>query len=125
MNQSAPNSAQDIRSHIVFVFALAFGGLRRVAVRVSALLYVSALLCRLCSRRWCAARRRLRIAGGIRSRARPAIFFLLLLVAGALTALRLSRLPPVVQRLEAVQGEMPARFRPAGQAQTDSRLSIA
>jgi predicted PurR-regulated permease PerM len=110
MTQPAPSSAENIRNHIVFVFALAFAVYVAWLLRsVLALLYVSALFAVVLAP-VVRATSRLRVGRWRPFQGSAAILFLLLLVAGALTAFGFLAFPPVVHDLEAVQGEMPARL---------------
>jgi predicted PurR-regulated permease PerM len=96
MTQPAPNSAQSIRGYIVFAFAFAFAIyvvwlLRSVLV----LLYVSALFAVVLTP-VVRATSRLRIGKWHPFHGATAIFFLLLIVAGALTAFGFLALPPAL-----------------------------
>jgi predicted PurR-regulated permease PerM len=110
MTQPAPNSAQSIRGYIVFAFAFAFAIyvvwlLRSVLV----LLYVSALFAVVLTP-VVRATSRLRIGRWHPFHGATAIFFLLLIVAGALTAFGFLALPPVIRDLQALNGEIPTRL---------------
>ena len=110
MTQPAPNSAQSIRGYIVFAFAFAFAIyvvwlLRNVLV----LLYVSALFAVVLTP-VVRATSRLRIGRWHPFHGATAIFFLLLIVAGALTAFGFLALPPVIRDLQALNGEIPTRL---------------
>ncbi|MGD0481053.1 MAG: AI-2E family transporter [Terracidiphilus sp.] len=110
MTQPAPNSAQSIRGYIVFAFAFAFAIyvvwlLRSVLV----LLYVSALFAVVLTP-VVRATSRLRIGRWHPFHGATAIFFLLLIVAGAFTAFGFLALPPVIRDLWALNGEMPTRL---------------
>jgi predicted PurR-regulated permease PerM len=110
MNQPAPSSTQSIRGHIVFAFAFAFAiyvawQLRSVLV----LLYVSALFAVVLTP-VVRATSRLRIGRWHPFHGATAIFFLLLIVAGALTAFGFLALPPVIRDLQALNGEIPTRL---------------
>lgn len=110
MNQPPPNSARNVRGHIVFVFALAFAIYVAWLLRsVLLLVYVSALFAVVLSP-VVHATSRLRAGRWQPFRGAAAIFFLLLLVCGALTAFGFLALPPVIHDLAAVHGEMPARI---------------
>jgi predicted PurR-regulated permease PerM len=110
MNQPDPNSARNIRGHIVFAFALALAIYLAWLLRsLLALVYISALFAviltpvvhstsRLHVGRWYPFRR----AG--------AISFLLLLVAACLSGFGFLAFPPVIRDLQAVQGELPTRI---------------
>lgn len=110
MTQPAPHSAQNVRSHIVFVFALAF------AIYVAWLLrsflflvYVSALFAVVLSP-VVRATSRIRVGRWQPFQGAAAIFFLLLVVTGALTVFGFLALRPVIHDLESVRGELPARL---------------
>jgi predicted PurR-regulated permease PerM len=110
MTQPAPNSAQSIRGYIVFAFAFAFAIyvvwlLRSVLV----LLYVSALFAVVLTP-VVRATSRLRIGQWRPFHGATAIFFLLLIVAGAFTAFGFLALPPVIRDLQSLNGEMPTRL---------------
>ncbi len=110
MNQPAPSSTQNIRGHIVFAFALALAIYVAWLLRsVLFLLYVSALFAVVLSP-VVRATSRLRVVRWHPFQGSAAIFFLLLLAAGAVTAFGFLALPPVIRDLQAVQGEMPARI---------------
>jgi len=110
MNQPAPGSAQNIRGHIVFAFALALAIYVAWLLRsVLFLLYVSALFAVVLSP-VVRATSRLRVGRWRPFQGAAAIFFLLLLAAVGLTAFGFLALPPVIRDLQAVQGEMPARI---------------
>ena len=110
MNQPAPKSAPSIRGNIIFAFALAFAIyvvwlLRNALV----LLYVSALFAVVLTP-VVRATSRLRIGRWHPFHGATAIFFLLLIVAGALTAFGFLALPPVIRDLQALNGEIPTRL---------------
>ena len=108
--KSAPGSAQSIRGHIVFAFALAFAIYVAWLLRsVLVLLYVSALFAVVLSP-VVRATSRLRIGRWHPFHGATAIFFLLLIVAAALTAFGFLALPPVIRDLQALNGEMPTRI---------------
>jgi predicted PurR-regulated permease PerM len=110
MNQPAPNSAQSIRGHIVFAFAFAFAIYVAWLLRsVLVLLYVSALFAVVLTP-VVRATSRLRIGRWHPFHGATAIFFLLLIVAGALTAFGFLTLPPVIRDLQALNGEIPTRL---------------
>ncbi|MGD0347474.1 MAG: AI-2E family transporter [Terracidiphilus sp.] len=112
MNQPVPGSAQSIRGHIVFAFALAFAIYVAWLLRsVLFLFYVSALFAVILTP-VVRATSRLRIGQWHPFQDAAAIFFLLLLVAGALTAFGFLALPPVIRDFEALNGEMPTRLPP-------------
>lgn len=112
MNQPATSASQNIRGHIVFAFALAFAIYVAWLLRsVLLLLYVSALFAVILTP-VVRATSRLRIGRWHPFEGVAAIFFLLLLVAGALTAFGFLALPPVIRDLQALNGEMPARLPP-------------
>ncbi len=112
MNQPASGSAQNIRGHIVFAFALAFAIYVAWLLRsVLLLLYVSALFAVILAP-VVHATSRLRIGRWHPFQGAAAVFFLLLLVAGALTAFGFLALPPVIRDLDALNGEMPTRLPP-------------
>jgi predicted PurR-regulated permease PerM len=110
MNQPAPNSAQSIRGHIVFAFALAIalyiGWLLRSLLL---LIYVSALFAVILSP-VVRATSRLRIGRRYPFEGSSAILLLLVVVAAALIGFGFLALPPVVHDLESVNGEMPKRI---------------
>ncbi len=110
MTQPAPNSAQSIRGYIVFAFAFAFAIyivwlLRSVLV----LLYVSALFA-VVLQPVVRATSRLRVGRWHPFHGATAILFLLLIVAGALTAFGFLALPPVIRDLQSLNGEIPTRL---------------
>jgi predicted PurR-regulated permease PerM len=110
MNQPAPKSAPSIRGNIIFAFALAFAIyvvwlLRNALV----LLYVSALFAVVLTP-VVRATSRLRIGRWHPFHGATAIFFLLLIVAGALTAFGFLALPPVIRDLQALNGVIPTRL---------------
>lgn len=110
MNQPAPNSTQSIRGHIVFAFAFAFAIYVAWLLRsVLVLLYVSALFAVVLTP-VVRATSQLRIGRWHPFHGATAIFFLLLIVAGALTAFGFLALPPVIRDLQALNGEMPTRL---------------
>jgi predicted PurR-regulated permease PerM len=110
MNQPAPDSAPGIRGHIVFAFALAFAIYVAWLLRsVLVLLYVSALFAVVLAP-VVRATSQLRIGRWHPFHGAAAIFFLLLIVAGALTAFGFLALPPVIRDLQALNGEIPTRL---------------
>lgn len=110
MTQSASSSAQNVRGQIVFAFALAFAVYVAWLLRsVLVLLYVSALFAVVLTP-VVRATSRLRIGRWHPFHGAMAIFFLLLLVACALTAFGFLALPPVIRDLQALNGEMPTRL---------------
>jgi len=110
MNEPAPNSRESIRGLIVFVFALAFAIYVAWLVRdVLVLLYVSALFAVVLTP-VVRATSRLRIGRWHPFQGAGAIFFLLLVVAGALTAFGFLTFPPVIHDLQALSSELPARL---------------
>jgi len=110
MNQPAPSSAPSIRSNIIFAFALAFAIYVAWLLRnVLVLLYVSALFAVVLTP-VVRATSRLRIGRWHPFHGATAIFFLLLIVAGALTAFGFLALPPVIRDLQALNGEIPTRL---------------
>lgn len=110
MNQPAPNSAQSIRGNIIFAFALAFAIYVAWLLRnVLVLLYVSSLFAVVLTP-VVRATSRLRIGRWHPFHGATAIFFLLLIVAGALTAFGFLALPPVIRDLQALNGEIPTRL---------------
>ncbi len=110
MNQPASSSEQSIRGHIVFAFALAFAIYVAWLLRsVLVLLYVSALFAVILTP-VVRATSRIRVGRWHPFHGATAIFFLLLIVAGALTAFGFLALPPVIRDLQALNGEMPTRL---------------
>jgi predicted PurR-regulated permease PerM len=110
MTQPASSSTQSIRGHIVFAFAFAFAIYVAWLLRsVLVLLYVSALFAVVLTP-VVRATSRLRIGRWHPFHGATAIFFLLLIVAGALTAFGFLALPPVIRDLQALNGEMPTRL---------------
>ena len=110
MTQPASNSAQSIRGNIIFAFALAFAIYLAWLLRsVLVLLYVSALFAVVLTP-VVRATSRLRIGRWHPFHGATAIFFLLLIVAGALTAFGFLALPPVIRDLQSLNGEMPTRL---------------
>jgi predicted PurR-regulated permease PerM len=110
MKEYPPSSTQSIRGHIVFAFALAFAIYVAWLLRsVLVLLYVSALFAVVLTP-VVRATSRLRIGRWHPFHGAAAIFFLLLIVAGALTAFGFLALPPVIRDLQALNGEMPTRL---------------
>ena len=110
MNQPAPKSASSIRGNIIFAFALAFAIYVAWLLRnVLVLLYVSALFAVVLSP-IVRSTSRLRIGRWHPFHGATAIFFLLLLVAVAITAFGFLALPPVIRDLQALNGEMPTRL---------------
>lgn len=110
MNERAHSPAQNIRGYIVFAFAFAFAIYVAWLLRnVLVLLYVSALFAVVLSP-VVRATSRLRIGRWHPFHGATAIFFLLLIVAAALTAFGFLALPPVIRDLQALNGEMPTRL---------------
>jgi predicted PurR-regulated permease PerM len=110
MNPSAPKAAPSIRGQIVFTFALLLAIYVAWLLRsVLMLIYVSALFAVVLSP-VVRATSRLRVGRWRPFEGAAAIFFLLLLVACALTTFGFLALPPVLRDLAAVHGEMPARL---------------
>ena len=110
MNQPAPNYTQCVRGHIVFAFALAFAIYVAWLLRSALLLfYVSALFAVVLTP-VVRATSRLRVGRWHPLEGSAAIFFLLLLVAGALTAFGFLALPPVIRDIESLNIEVPARL---------------
>ncbi len=110
MNQPAPNSAQSIRGYIVFAFALAVTICVAWLLRsLLELVYVSALFAVILTP-VVRATSRLHIGRWYPFRRAGAVFFLLLLVAGAFTGFGFLAFPPVIRDLQAVQGELPRRI---------------
>jgi predicted PurR-regulated permease PerM len=110
MKEYPPSSTQSIRGHIVFAFALAFAIYVAWLLRsVLVLLYVSALFAVVLTP-VVRATSRLRIGRWHPFHGAAAIFFLLLILAGALTAFGFLALPPVIRDLQALNGEMPTRL---------------
>jgi len=110
MTQPASSSTQSIRGHIVFAFAFAFAIYVAWLLRsVLVLLYVSALFAVVLTP-VVRATSRLRIGRWHPFHGATAIFFLLLIVAGALTAFGFLALPPVIRDLQALNGEIPTRL---------------
>jgi len=110
MTQPAPSSTPSIRGNIIFAFALAFAIYIAWLLRnVLVLLYVSALFAVVLTP-VVRATSRLRIGRWHPFHGATAIFFLLLIVAGALTAFGFLALPPVIRDLQALNGEIPTRL---------------
>jgi predicted PurR-regulated permease PerM len=115
MTQPAPNStqgssAQSVRGYIVFAFAFAFAIYLVWLLRsVLVLLYVSALFAVVLTP-VVRATSRLRVGRWHPFHGATAIFFLLLIVAGALTAFGFLALPPVIRDLQSFNGEIPTRL---------------
>jgi predicted PurR-regulated permease PerM len=110
MNQPASSSAKSIRGNIIFAFALAFAIYVAWLLRsVLVLLYVSALFAVVLTP-VVRATSRLRVGRWHPFHGATAIFFLLLMVAGALTAFGFLALPPVIRDLQALNGEIPTRL---------------
>jgi predicted PurR-regulated permease PerM len=106
MNQPSSN----IRGNIIFAFAFAFAIYVAWLLRnVLVLLYVSALFAVVLSP-VVRATSRLHIGRWHPFHGATAIFFLLLIVAGALTAFGFLALPPVIRDLQAFNGEIPTRL---------------
>jgi predicted PurR-regulated permease PerM len=107
---SAKNSAQSIRGNIVFAFAFAFAIYVAWLLRnVLVLLYVSSLFAVVLTP-VVRATSRLRIGRWHPFHGATAIFFLLLIVASALTAFGFLALPPVIRDLQSFNGEIPTRL---------------
>jgi predicted PurR-regulated permease PerM len=110
MTEPAPSSTQKVRGHIVFAFALALAIYLAWMLRgFLVLIYVAALFAVILTP-VVRATSRLHIGRWHPFQDAAAIFFLLLLVAGALTAFGFLALPPVIHDLEAVHGELPTRI---------------
>ena len=110
MSQPAPNLVQSIRGSIVFAFALAFAIYVAWLLRsVLLLIYVSALFAVIFSP-VVRATSRLRIGGRRPFQGKLAILFLLLLVAGGLTAFGFLTVPPVVRDFQSLDVDMPTRL---------------
>ncbi len=110
MNPPAPGSARNVRGHIVFAFALALAIYIVWLLRsLLALVYVSALFAVILTP-VVHSTSRLHIGRWFPFRRAGAIFFLLLLVAGALTGFGFLAFPPVIRDLQTVQGELPNRI---------------
>ena len=110
MNPPAPGSARNIRGHIVFAFALALAIYMMWLLRsLLALVYVSALFAVILTP-VVHATSRLHIGRWFPFQRAGSIFFLLLLVAGALTGFGFLAFPPVIRDLQTVQGELPNRI---------------
>lgn len=110
MNHPASNSAQSIRGNIIFAFALAFAIYVAWLLRsVLVLLYVSALFAVVLTP-VVRATSRLRIGHWHPFHGATAIFFLLLIVAGAFSAFGFLALPPVLRDLQSFNGEIPTRL---------------
>ncbi len=109
MNQPA-QSKQSVRGHIVFFFAVALALYVAWLIRgVLVLLYVSALFAVVLSP-VVRATSRLRIGRWKPFYGSTAILILLLAVAGAFTAFGFFALPPVINDLQALTGELPSRL---------------
>jgi predicted PurR-regulated permease PerM len=107
MNRPPAKSAQNIRGYIVFAFSLAFAIYVAWLVHsVLILMYVSALFAVILSP-VVRGTSRLRIGRRHPFQGSAAIFFLLLLVAGALTVFGFLTLPPVIHDIDALDGEVP------------------
>jgi len=101
---------QSIRGYIVFTFALAFALYVAWLVRgVLVLIYVSALFAVVLTP-VVRATSRLRVGRWHPFQDSAAVFFLLLVVAGALTGFGFLALPPVIHDLESLNGELPTRL---------------
>jgi predicted PurR-regulated permease PerM len=112
MTQPASNSTSSIRGNIIFAFALVLAlDLAWLLRSVLVLLYVSALFAVVLTP-VVRATSRLRIGRWHPFHGATAIFFLLLIVAGALTAFGFLAFPPVIRDLQSLNGEMPARLPP-------------
>jgi len=109
MNQAAQNK-QSVRGHILFFFAVALALYVAWLMRgMLALLYVSALFAVVLSP-IVKATSRVRIGKWKPFHGSMAIFILLLAVAGALTAFGFLALPPVINDLQSLTGELPTRL---------------
>jgi predicted PurR-regulated permease PerM len=112
MNQPASNSTSSIRGNIIFAFALVFAlDVAWLLRGVLVLLYVSALFAVVLTP-VVRATSRLRIGRWHPFHGATAIFVLLLIVAGALTAFGFLAFPPVIRDLQSLNGEMPTRLPP-------------
>ena len=112
MNQPASSPAPSVRGNIVFAFALAFAIYVAWLLRsVLVLLYVSALFAVVLAP-VVRATSRLRVGRWYPFHGATAIFFLLLIVAGALTAFGFLAFPPVIRDLQSLNGEIPTRVPP-------------
>jgi len=101
---------QSIRGYIVFTFALAFALYLAWLVRgVLVLVYVSALFAVVLTP-VVRATSRLRVGRWHPFQDSAAIFFLLLVVAAALTGFGFLALPPVKRDLQSLNGELPTRL---------------
>lgn len=110
MNEPVHSSTQSIRGNIIFAFAFAFAIYVAWLLRsVLVLLYVSALFAVVLSP-VVRSTSRLRIGRWHPFHGATAIFFLLLIVAGALTAFGFLALPPVIRDLQSLNGELPTRL---------------
>jgi predicted PurR-regulated permease PerM len=109
MNQSA-QSKQNVRGHIVFFFAVALALYVAWLIRgVLALLYVSALFAVVLSP-VVRATSRIHVGRWKPFHGSTAILILLLAVAGAFAVFGFFALPPVINDLQALTGELPARI---------------
>ncbi len=109
MNQPAQQRSS-VRGHILFAFAVALAIYVAWLIRgVLVLLYVSALFAVVLSP-VVRATTRLRIGRWKPFHGSTAIFILLLAVAGAFTAFGFFALPPVINDLQALTGELPSRL---------------
>jgi predicted PurR-regulated permease PerM len=109
MNQSA-QSKQNVRGHIVFFFAVALALYVAWLIRgMLALLYVSALFAVVLSP-VVRATTRIRIGRWKPFHGSTAILILLLAVAGAFAVFGFFALPPVINDLQALTGELPTRI---------------
>jgi len=109
MNQSA-QSKQSVRGHIVFFFAVALALYVAWLIRgMLVLLYVSALFAVVLSP-IVRATARIRIGRWKPFHGSTAILILLLAVAGAFTLFGFFALPPVINDLQSLTGELPGRL---------------
>jgi predicted PurR-regulated permease PerM len=109
MNQAA-QSKQSVRGHILFFFAVALAlDVAWLLRGMLALLYVSALFAVVLSP-VVRATSRVQIGRWKPFHGSMAILILLLAVAGALTAFGFFALPPVINDLQSLTGELPARL---------------
>ncbi len=109
MNQAAQNK-QNVRGHILFFFAVALALDVAWLIRdMLALLYVSALFAVVLSP-IVRATSQIRIGRYQPFHGSMAILFLLLSVAGALTAFGFLALPPVINDLQSLTAELPTRL---------------
>ena len=110
MTQSAAQSKQNVRGYIVFFFALALALDVAWLIRgMLALFYVSALFAVVLSP-IVRATSRIQIGRWKPFHGSMAILFLLLAVAGAFAAFGFFALPPVINDLQSLTGELPNRL---------------